>query len=79
MRFTPVSWLASKDGPYGAGTLARHLASALASFLPGFPQWPEAVSSLTVARQRGISTRFPVLCVEQQTLRTERANALKAD
>jgi len=27
--------------------------------LPRFPQWPVAVSSLTVARQRGICTRFP--------------------
>ena len=27
---------------------------------PGFSQWPMAISSLTVARQRGICTRFPV-------------------
>jgi hypothetical protein len=26
-------------------------------------QWPEAVSSLTVARQRGIFTRFPVFAL----------------
>ena len=40
-----------------------------ASGLPGFLQWPGAMSSLTVARQRGICTRFPVLLV-----REERAN-----
>jgi hypothetical protein len=28
--------------------------------LPGNFQWPRAMSSLTVARQRGICTRFPV-------------------
>ena len=35
--------------------------SSSAPALPGFLQWPEAMSSLTVARQRGTCTRFPVL------------------
>jgi len=30
------------------------------SGLPGIFQWPAAMFSLTVARQRGILTRFPV-------------------
>jgi hypothetical protein len=37
--------------------------------LPTFPeslQWPEAMSSLTVARQRGIHTRFPVFAERQR-------------
>src|SRR5271169_33578 len=29
-------------------------------------QWPEAVSSLTVARQRGIHTRFPFFAERQR-------------
>jgi hypothetical protein len=33
----------------------------LASGLPRSLQWPGAMSSLTVARQRGNFTRFPVL------------------
>src|SRR5438874_70207 len=46
--FAPVSWLASKDsGPNDA------------TGLPGNFQWPIAISSLTVARQRGTFTRFP--------------------
>jgi hypothetical protein len=45
------------------GRLARELVTY--SLLPrAFPekfQWPGAMSSLTVARQRGIYTRFPIL------------------
>ena len=55
----------------GAGALAR-LSSGPHPFLPrAFPeptlQWPAAMSSLTVARQRGICTRFPILLSMRRT------------
>jgi hypothetical protein len=39
----------------------------LASGLPRKFQWPGAMSSLTVARQRGICTRFPILLKVRRT------------
>src|SRR6266487_1234299 len=49
-QFAPVSWLASKD--FSVQICIGPSQSKL--------QWPGAISSLTVARQRGICTRFPV-------------------
>src|SRR5579864_3833687 len=55
-RIAPVSWLASKDVGH----------PDVAVGLPGISQWPRAISSLTVARQRGICTRFPVFAERQR-------------
>jgi prevent-host-death family protein len=54
---------------YGAGAFACLFVTY--SILPrAFPekfQWPGAMSSLTVARQRGIYTRFPILLKARRT------------
>jgi hypothetical protein len=52
-----------------AGLLAMRVRMRSSEFvrgLPGNSQWPRPVSSLTVARQRGICTRFPVFAQRQK-------------
>jgi len=71
LKFAPVSWLASKDLLRLWGGQPPRLSGRACSpslelpLLPrAFPDHsggPGAVSSLTVARQRGSCTRFPVL------------------
>jgi hypothetical protein len=63
--------LASRVRTLGCGDkIALHEQFAVLS--PAFPgsQWPAAFSSLTVARQRGICTRFPILVGSDENART---------
>src|SRR3954462_11219330 len=63
----------SEDGQHEN---ASHPDSSAA--FPGNSQWPRAMSSLTVARQRGICTRFPVFAERRKRafLRLQRAELL---
>jgi len=64
--------LASRVRTLGRGDqIALHEQFAvLPSAFPGGSQWPAAFSSLTVARQRGICTRFPILAGSGENART---------